>query len=321
MMPNAPETPLHPVAVATLAAIAASGQKPYYQSTPQAARADVAARIKGMPPRPHPGVAAIEDDSIDGPAGPIGFRRYVPQGAGAGTIVYAHGGGWVFGAPDLFDPLCSWLAASAGRVVVSIDYRLAPETRFPGPVEDMVVAVAAVARGPRSVVVAGDSAGGNLAAASALMLRDRGDASLAGQVLLYPVLDHDFSNDSYRRLGDAGRIVSTADMRWFWDQYAPDAADRGHGYAAPLHAEDLTGLPPALIAVGGWDPLHDEGVAYARRLGAAGVAAELIDLGDMIHGYCSQAGLLDRADETLARAGVLAAKWLGSGQRSVEAGT
>ncbi|CAN5368252.1 alpha/beta hydrolase [soil metagenome] len=302
---------LHPVAVATLQAIAASGQKPYHDDTPQAARENVAARLRALPPRPHPGIARIVDLSIEGPAGPMACRRYDPVApSGPGTIVYAHGGGWVLGAPDLFDPLCSWLAAAAGRTLVSVDYRLAPETPFPGAAEDIAAAVAAVRDGPTSVVVAGDSAGGNLAAAAALMLRDRGDDSLAGQLMLYPVLDHDFTTESYRTLGDAGRIISTADMRWFWDQYAPDEENRAHRYASPLRAPDLAGLPPAYIAVAGWDPLHDEGVAFARRLVDAEVAVELDDLGDMIHGFCSQAGMLDRADQTLLRAGLLAAKWL-----------
>jgi acetyl esterase len=294
--------------------IAASGQQPYHEQTPQAARANVAERLKALPPRPHPGIADIVDGSVPGPAGPIATRRYVPREiGGAGTIVYAHGGGWVFGAPDLFDPLSSWLAAAARRPVLSIDYRLAPETPFPGPLEDMLAAVAAVADGPGSVVVAGDSAGGNLAAAAALALRDRGDATLAGQILLYPVLDHDFENGSYRAMGDAGRIISTADMRWFWDQYAPDPAARANPLASPLRAPDLAGLPPAFIATAGWDPLHDEGVAYAERLRAAGVAVKLNDCGDMMHGFCSSAGLLDRADAVLARAGALADRWLFSG--------
>ena len=268
-------------------------------------------------PRPHPGIADLVDGSIPGLGGPLATRRYVPREiSGAGTIVYAHGGGWVFGAPDLFDPLCSWLAAAAKVPVLSVDYRLAPETPFPGPLEDMLAAVSAVADGPGSVVVAGDSAGGNLAAAAALALRDRGDATLAGQILFYPVLDHDFETDSYFNLGEPGRIISTADMRWFWDQYAPDPGARAHPHASPLRAADLTGLPSAFVVVGGWDPLHDEGVAYAERLRAAGVETELADLGDMMHGFCSWAGLLDRADAALARAGHLAGAWLGSGHVS-----
>jgi len=299
------------MAVATLKAIAESGQQPYHAGTPQAARADVAARLRALPSRPHPGIAQIMDQTIEGAAGPLACRRYEPATpSGPGTIVYAHGGGWVLGAPDLFDPLCSWLAAAAGRPLVSVDYRLAPETAFPGAAEDIAAAIHALRDGAHSVVVAGDSAGGNLAAAAALMLRDEEDDSLAGQILLYPVLDHDFTTPSYRKLGDAGRIISTTDMRWFWDHYAPREEDRLHPYAAPLRSPDPAGLPPAYIAVAGWDPLHDEGVAFARRLTDAGVPVVLDELGDMIHGFCTQAGLLDRADDTLARAGSLAATWL-----------
>lgn len=297
-----------------LALIAASGQQPYHRQTPQAARADVAARLGALPPRPHPGIAAIVDGGIAGPGGTIATRRYVPRAIGGpGTIVYAHGGGWVLGAPALFDPLCSWLAAAARRPVLSIDYRLAPEHPFPAPLDDMLAAIAAAADGPGSVVVAGDSAGGNLAAAAAIALRDRGDPTLAGQVLLYPVVDHDFATASYASMGDPGRIISTADMRWFWDQYLPDPAARANPLASPLRAADLSGLPPALVAVAGWDPLHDEGAAYAERLREAGVAVDLADCADMMHGFCSSAGLLDRADETLARAGALADRWLHSG--------
>jgi acetyl esterase len=306
-----PDMDLHPIAVATLEAIAASGQTPFHMGTPQQARADVAARLSAMPPRPHPDIASIEDLTLPGPAGPLAARRYQPSAvSGPGAIVYAHGGGWVFGAPDLFDPLCSWLAVAARRPLVSIDYRLAPETRFPGPLDDMVAAVEAVSEAEGQVVVAGDSAGGNLAAAAALVLADRGDSPIAGQILLYPVLDHDFGTPSYRDMGDAGRIISTADMRWFWDQYLSDAAERDDPRASPLRAPRLDHLPPAYIAVAGWDPLRDEGIRFAERLREAGVAVDLDERGDMIHGFCSQAGLLDRADAVLARAGALAEQWL-----------
>jgi acetyl esterase len=304
------EVDLHPLAIATLNAIAASGQKPYHLCTPQEVRADVAARLRALPARIHPGVAGISDMTLAGPAGPLGARRYDPTTvSGPGAIVYAHGGGWVFGAPDLFDPLCSWLAAAAQRPLLSIEYRLAPESRFPGPLEDMVAAVEALTASFGPLVVAGDSAGGNLAAASALLLADRGSSPLVGQILLYPVLDHGGDTLSYQKLGPAGRIISGDDMRWFWDQYAPGSA-RDHAYAAPLRGIRFDHLPPAYLAVAGWDPLHDEGVHYAERLRNAGVPVTLDDLGDMLHGFCSQAGILDRADEVIGRAGRLASHWL-----------
>lgn len=305
-----PDMDLHPIAVATLAAIAASGQKPYRLSTPQEARDDVAARIRSLPPRPHPGIARIEDSTLAGPAGAIPVRRYHPATvSGPGAIVYAHGGGWVVGAPDLFDPLCSWLAAAAERPLISVGYRKAPEAPFPAPLNDMLAAIRAIAEdGP--IVVAGDSAGGNLAAAAALTLGTGEGSPLKGQILLYPVLDHDFDTASYRAMGEPGRIISTADMRWFWEQYAPSLADRDDPRASPLRAPDLSRAPPAYIAVAAWDPLHDEGVRYAQRLRQSGVAATLDDLGDMMHGFCSQAGMLDRANEVLDRAGRLARAWL-----------
>lgn len=301
---------LHPVAVATLEAIAATGQKPYHLSTPQAARSDVAERLRAIPPRPHPDIAEITNLSLPSPAGPLAARRYQPAHvSGPGAIVYAHGGGWVFGAPDMFDPLCSGLAAAAQRPVMSVDYRLAPETPFPGPLEDMIAAVHAVAAEYGGIVVAGDSAGGNLAAATALTLAERVPPPVVGQLLFYPVLAADFGTPSYREHGDAGRIISTADMRWFWDQYAPGHL-REDWRAAPLLAPRLDHLPPAYIAVAGWDPLRDDGARYAARLAAAGVDATLDERGDMIHGFCSQAGMLDRADAVLARAGSLASNWL-----------
>jgi len=302
---------LHPIAVATLEAIATSGQRPYHSSTPQAARADVDARLRALPPRPNPAIAEISGLSLPGPAGSLRARRYQPRlVSGPGAIVYAHGGGWVLGAPDLFDPLCSWLSAAANRPVVSVDYRLAPETGFPGPLYDVVAAVEAIADDEGPIVVAGDSAGGNLAAAAALVLADRGGSPITGQILLYPVLDDDFFTGSYRAHGDAGRIISIEDMRWFWQQYAPDIRDRSDPRAAPLRGTRLDHLPPAFIAVAGWDPLHDEGVRYAERLSDAGVAVTLEDRGDMLHGFCSMAGILDVADSVLARAGRFASTWL-----------
>lgn len=302
---------LHPIAIATLESIAGSGQKPYHAGTPQAARADVAARLRALPPRPNPAIAAIDTIVLPRPAGALSARRYRPSTiTGGGAIVYAHGGGWVFGAPDLFDPLCSALAAAAHRPLVSVDYRLAPETPFPGPLEDMLAAIAATSAGEGRIVVAGDSAGGNLAAAAALVLADRGTSPVMGQLLFYPVLDHDFTTASYRELGDPGRIISTADMRWFWDQYAPVAADRDDPRASPLRAPRLDHVPPTYIAAADWDPLRDDALRFAERLREAGVPVDLDEHGDMIHGFCSQAGLLDRADAALARAGALAEAWL-----------
>jgi acetyl esterase len=250
---------------------------------------------------PGPAVARVEQLSIPAAHGPIPARRYRPRpGAPRGVVVYLHGGGWVLGAVEDFDAVCRTLALCSGFDVVSVGYRLAPEHPFPAAVDDACAATAWLAR-PSGVpvVVMGESAGGNLAAVCAQRAAAEGwAASLALQVLAYPITDHDFDTGSYRLHGD-GHGVGRAEMMWFWDQYVPDRSCRDDPRASPLRAPDLAGLPPAYVIVAGHDPLRDEGVAYAERMIAAGVQVTVQRCDDMPHGFLPMVDVYDRADEVL----------------------
>lgn len=286
---------LHPDIRAILARRAALALPPYSAGTPEAARAAFAASQAALPRDRGARMATIVNETVSAGGEAIRIRRYRPEGEVRGTIVYFHGGGWVFGTLDAFDPVCRETAASAGAEVVSVDYRLAPETPYPGPLDDAYRALCAVAAdGPLAVM--GDSAGGNLAAACALRARDEGGPVIDLQVLLYPITDHRSDRDSYAAFGGGSHLLSRADMDWYWGHYAPEPARRDEPYASPLRASDLSGLPPAIVVVAGCDPLRDEGLAYAERLRAAGVEVDLRVHDDMIHGFFTMVGLLGTAD-------------------------
>ena len=231
---------------------------------------------------PGPGVGEIVDGVLPGPAGDLAYRLYRPDGDGPSPIVvYFHGGGWVLGTQDSDDPLCRDLCVRSNAIVVSVNYRHAPEARFPAPVDDALAAVRWVADHaielggiPGPIVVAGWSAGGNLAATTCRLARDAGGPEIAGQLLLCPVTDCDLTRASYVDNAD-GYVLTTALVKWFWDHYA-DPADRSDPRASPLRAPDLSGLPPALITTCEFDPLRDEGIAYADALAAAGVPVEQV---------------------------------------------
>ncbi|RPA02541.1 alpha/beta hydrolase [Gordonia sp. OPL2] len=236
----------------------------------------------------------VDDRTIPGPGGDLPVRIYQPapdsSTASLPAIVFAHGGGFVFCDLDTHDDLCRAMANGVGAVVISVDYRLAPEHRWPAAANDVAAAIGwvnahSVELGIDAdrVVVAGDSAGGNLAAVAAILIRDRGGPVLSGQALLYPVVAADFTTDSYRRFG-RGFYNTESAMRWYWDQYVPSTDDRGHAHASPLHA-DLTGLPPTLIVTAGHDPLWSEGTQLSRALDAAGVPTIHRDHPGAIHGF------------------------------------
>lgn len=265
-------------------------QLPTLDSLPvEEARALSQATAAERPPGPE--VGAITDGVLPGPAGPLAYRCYQPDTAGAHpVVVYFHGGGWVLGDQESDDPLCRDLCVRSDTVVVSVDYRHAPEARFPAAVDDAFAAVNWVAANatqlggvPGQLAVAGWSAGGNLAAVVCQLARDAGSgaADIAGQLLLCPVTDCDLSRASYRENGEE-YLLTTALMRWFWDQYA-EPADRRDPKASPLRAPDLSGLPPALVVTAELDPLRDEGVAYAEALAAGGVTARHLSARGHIH--------------------------------------
>ena len=257
------------------------------------------------PPRPEP-VGDVLNRTAPGPSGEIAVRIYWPAASSGPVpvVVFAHGGGFVFCDLDSHDDLCRAMTNGIGAVVVSVDYRLAPESPWPAAAEDVYAAAdwavqqaGALGADPGRLLVAGDSAGGNLAAVTALMARDRDWPAIAGQVLVYPVIAADFDTASYRRFG-VGYYNTAAAMAWYWDQYVPNVADRRHPYASPLQAR-LNDLPPAVVITAGCDPLCSEGGNYAKALVAEGVPTIHRDYEGAIHGFITMAslGICTRARE------------------------
>ncbi len=261
------------------------------------------------PIEPEP-VAAVENRSIDGPGGAIPVRIYSPAGNGPRpALVYFHGGGFVIGSLETHDHTCRALANAARCVVVAVDYRLAPESKFPAALDDCYAATSWVAENglaigvdPSRIAVGGDSAGGNLAAVVALLARERGGPRLAFQLLVYPATDAACDTASCRENAE-GYLLTRRTMLWFWDNYLADPADGRSPLASPLRAEKLDGLPPALIITAEYDPLRDEGEAYAERLREAGVPVECARYAGMFHGFFGMEHWIDRGKEALAQAG------------------
>ncbi len=252
-------------------------------------------------------VAKIEEMGIPGPVGEIPIRVYWPTESGPlPVLVYYHGGGWVIGDLDSNDRVCRMLANKVPAVVVSVDYRLAPEHRFPAAVDDSYAALEWVHRnGSRlnadtsRIAVGGGSAGGNLAAAVALMARDRVGPRLAYQVMFYPATNLlDLSTASHRDFAD-GYGLTAEHIEFFREAYLPDAVDRENPYASPLLAETLEGLPPAIVVTAGFDVLRDEGLAYAKRLEAAGVPAENAHYPHMIHGFVTMGRMYRQSEDAI----------------------
>jgi acetyl esterase len=282
--------PLRPEIQAQLARMAAAGTPPLQEQSVEQARrlhAASAATLHG-PPVP---VAAAADRTIPGPAGDLRVRVYTPHGqAPFPIVVWFHGGGWVVGTLDTFDSVCRALAAAVPAVVVAVDYRLAPEHRYPAAVEDAYAATLWASRdaaelggAQQRLAVAGDSAGGNLAAVVALGARDRGGPAIGFQLLFCPVLDAAMDTASYREQAD-GYYLTAAGMRWYWAHYL-GGADGAAPDASPLRAAFFGDLPPALVITAEYDPLRDEGEAYAARLRAAGVPAAASRYPGTVHGF------------------------------------
>ena len=297
--------PLDPQAQAVLEQTAALGLPAAHTVSPQEARANGKLR----PRSPGPEVARVEDRTIPGPDGEVPVRIYTPEGFGPFPIlVWYHGGGWVVGDLDSADGTSRHLTVGAGCVVVSVDYRLAPETKFPGPAEDCYSATqwaadnaAALGADPARLAVGGDSAGGNLAAAISLMARDRGGPAIVHQLLVYPVTERNFGTNSYQSNADGFGLSQDA-MKWYWQHYLASDADAQNPYAAPLCATDLSGLPSALVITAEYDPLCDEGEAYAGKLREAGVPTQCSRYDGMTHGFFGQAAVVDKAKLAVAEA-------------------
>jgi acetyl esterase len=296
--------PLDPQARAYLDRIQELGIPGIGELPPEEARStqdEAAATVFG----PVPDVA-WQDRELPGPAGPIPVRVYRPEEEPAPVLLYFHGGGWVLGGLNTHHGACATVADLAGCVVCSVDYRMAPEHRFPAALEDAWAVTSWAAEHaeelggrPGALAVGGDSAGGNLAAVCALRARDAG-LPLAHQLLVYPVTDADLDTSTYRDFADGYYLTAYA-MRWFWDHYLPDG-DRFQPDASPLRADDVSGVAPALVITAEFDPLRDEGEAYARRLEQAGVPVTLSRYDGMIHGFFRMPAVIDRANDALAEA-------------------
>jgi acetyl esterase len=253
-----------------------------------------------------PPVAKVENRMIPGPAGELPIRIYTPDGTGPfPLLVFFHGGGFVVCDLDSHDALARSLCNGAGAVVVSVDYRLAPEAKFPAAPEDCYAATrwavdnaASIGADGARVAVAGDSAGGNLAAVVAQLASQRGAPALAHQLLIYPVTARDFTTASYEENAE-GYFLTRDMMQWFWHHYLEREEDGQDPMAAPLVARDLSGLPPATVVTAEYDPLRDEGEAYARRLDEAGVPTQLVRYDGVIHGFVSMYQQIDKGREAI----------------------
>jgi len=296
--------PLDPQAQRVIDAMAALNLKPVEESTPAEARESIRARTAAL--GPFPDVAAVVDHRVPVAGGEITVRAYSPGGPGPHpALVYYHGGGWVIGDLHTHDGLCRSLTNAARCAVLSVDYRLAPESKYPVAVEDSYAALLWIAANAdrlgidrRRIAVGGDSAGGNLATVVALAARDRKGPRLALQVLIYPVTDHDLDTRSYVE-NATGYVLTREGMRWFWNHYLAREAQGREPYASPLRASSLAGLPPALVITAEYDPLCDEGEAYAARLRDSGVPVTLTRYPGMFHGFVRMTNILDKARTAL----------------------
>jgi acetyl esterase len=300
--------PVEPQTQAALDFLAASEGPPIYEMTVADAREAILA-MGAMGGEPE-AVGNVEDREIPGPWGKIPVRIYTPEGKGPfPMLVFFHGGGWVIGNIKTHDAVCRSLSNQAGCITVSVDYRLAPEHKFPAAPEDCyaatqwIAANAAMFNGdPARVAVGGDSAGGNLAAVVALMTRDRGGHKLVYQLLIYPATDYYLPGTQSLKDNAEGYFLTRDDMVWFLDHYLSGEEDIKNPYAFPLKAGDLSGLAPAMVITAEFDPLRDEGEIYALQMQKAGVAVTYRRYDGTIHGFVSLSGMIDLGKQALADA-------------------
>lgn len=295
--------PLHPVVQNILNRQRSSGSRPLSSLALEEARGNFASARQALGKGPE--LASVADLTVEGPAGPIPCRLYVPEGTVSGLCVYLHGGGWLLGALDDFDALARALSQRSGCAVLSVDYRLAPEHRFPAALEDANAALAWAAAGSRKLlggplplVIGGDSAGANLATVAAL---ERGkDVDVKLQVLFNPCVDAAFDTPSYVGYG-AGYLLTTDDIIWCMSQYAP-REQWLTPRISPLRSASLTAAPPSWIGVAEYDPFRDEGEAYANKLRNAGCKVEFRCYRGVMHGYARLFNLVDIADGAVSDA-------------------
>lgn len=300
---------LHPQARALLRLIEEKGVPPVHTQTPAQARAAYLERRTFTQPPP-PEVAAVRQLEARGPAGPIPLRSYRPAGSAASAVlpvlVYFHGGGWVIGDLETHDVLCRQLANLSGCAVIAVDYRLAPEHRFPAAADDAIAATrwvhanaAALQVDPARIAVGGDSAGGNLAAVVALAARESGDLPIAFQLLIYPATDQRRGAPSHAANGQ-GYLLTRDSIGYYHDHYlAADGSQDLDWRASPLLHADHARLPPAFVLTAGYDPLRDEGLQYAQKLTEAGTRATLVCFEREIHGFVLMGRALDEANDAV----------------------
>jgi acetyl esterase len=295
--------PLHPVIQAALSL--ATGSLPYHALPIAQARAQARQGYPMVDP-PFP-VDAVHDLQISGPGGAMGLRIYRPQGDGPHpVIVFFHGSGFVVLDLDSHDDICRRLCVGASCMVVSVDYRLAPEYKFPAAPDDCLAATRWIAERADAyggdatrMVVAGDSAGGCLAAVTALRIRDEGGPALRGQLLLYPVTDYPSKPpNSYGTYG-SGYGLTHEGMLWFWDQYLSEPSVASHPYASPLRMDTPVGLPSTYVMVAEFDVLRDEGEAFAHRLKECGIETVIRCQAGMNHGFLKYTGMIEEADAAM----------------------
>src|SRR6266487_1044682 len=279
----------------------------YTMSIEQARAADVAgATATAGPDEP---VAQVRELSIPGPAGQMAARMYRPDGTGPlPALVYFFGGGWSLGTLETSDAVCRMLTNATSCACIAVSYRLAPEHKFPAAVDDCYAGISWVAShaaeldvDPARLAVGGDSSGGNLAAAVALLAGKRGGPALVHQLLVYPNTDYQADTASMREVTDKYFFNPTS-IAWYWAMYLRSPEDGASPLASPLHAADLSGLPPATVITAEYDPLRDEGELYAERLRQEGVPAETIRYDGMMHGFFTMVGILDTARMAVATA-------------------
>jgi acetyl esterase len=300
---------LDPQARALIDLAVKAGRPPYHTLSPKDARQLFRDTRAGVVPVP-PEIGAVRDVVTDGA---IPLRVYRPAGVPDSTrlpaVVFFHGGGWVIGEVETYDVLCRQLTAATGASVISVDYRLAPEHKFPAAAEDAWAATrwiaghaAELGLDATRLAVAGDSAGGNLAAVVALMARDAGGPAIGLQVLIYPVTDVMRETRTYADFAD-GYLLTRASMRWFIAHYLRSKDDARDWRVSPVRAASLAGVAPAVVITAGFDPLRDEGEMYANRLRDAGVRVDYVCFGGMVHGFIASGKLLDTAGQAVALVG------------------
>ncbi|MGH6871608.1 MAG: alpha/beta hydrolase [Rhizomicrobium sp.] len=302
--------PIDPLVKGFLDQMAAVPGPKMWEVPAPAAREVFAAMMQLVGPRDVP-IGKVQNLTMPGPGGDIALRSYVPvaaKGELLPTLVFFHGGGYVIGNLDTHDGLCRMIANEAGMRVIAVDYRLAPEHKYPAAVDDAFAAVnwiednaAALGVDANRIAVGGDSAGGGLAAVVAQMAKEKGDPKLAYQMLLFPVTQIGGETTSYREFGE-GYFLEAETLRWFFRHYLPEGTDTSDPKISPLEAKEFSGLPPAYVMLGGFDPLHDEGLAYADKLRAAGVKVTVADFPDLVHDFIYLQGVLPQAPEAIKAA-------------------